>query len=263
MKKRVILIVLDSVGAGELPDAAQYGDVGSCTWGHVVDKCKPSLPNMAKLGMGHIEGTHYPANPAAIGAFGRCMEASAGKDTTTGHWELAGCKLDRPFPTFTDTGFPEDFIARYEAAIGTKVIGNYASSGTVILDELGEEHMRTRSPIVYTSADSVFQIACHEEIYSREELYELCRIAREMLTGDLCVGRVIARPFIGEPGNFTRTANRRDFSVLPPRKTVLEAISEALGVNLEYFGFGGSAAVDLVARAKVLFDSDISAEEKA
>lgn len=157
--KRVFLTVLDGAGVGYLPDAAQYGDVGACTWGHVVDRCHPELPNMARLGLGQIEGTHYPADENAVGAFGRSMEASAGKDTTTGHWELAGCKLDQAFPTFPD-GFPADFMARYEAAIGHKCIGNYASSGTVILDELGEEHMRTHAPIVYTSADSVFQVAC-------------------------------------------------------------------------------------------------------
>ncbi len=225
--KRVFLTVLDGAGVGYLPDAAQYGDVGACTWGHVVDRCKPSLPNMAKLGLGQIEGTHYPENPAAVGAFGRALEASAGKDTTTGHWELAGCKLDKPFPTFPQ-GFPAGFMARYEEAIGHQCIGNYASSGTVILDELGEEHMKNRTPIVYTSADSVFQIACHEDIFTREELYEFCRIAREMLTGDLCVGRVIARPFVGAgKGVFKRTAGRRDFAVPPFSRTLLDACKEA------------------------------------
>ncbi len=225
--KRVFLTVLDGAGVGYLPDAAQYGDVGACTWGHVVDRCKPSLPNMAKLGLGQIEGTHYPANPAAVGAFGRALEASAGKDTTTGHWELAGCKLDKPFPTFPQ-GFPAGFMARYEEAIGHQCIGNYASSGTVILDELGEEHMKNRTPIVYTSADSVFQIAGHEDIFTREELYAFCRIAREMLTGDLCVGRVIARPFVGAgKGAFKRTAGRRDFAVPPFSRTLLDACKEA------------------------------------
>lgn len=225
--KRVFLTVLDGAGVGYLPDAAQYGDVGACTWGHVMDRCQPRLPNLAKLGLGQIEGTHYPADPAAVGAFGRALEASAGKDTTTGHWELAGCRLDHPFPTFPN-GFPADFMARYEAAIGHKCIGNYASSGTVILDELGEEHMKNRTPIVYTSADSVFQIACHEDVFSREELYEFCRIAREMLVGDLCVGRVIARPFVGiGKGAFKRTAGRRDFAVPPFSPTLLDACKEA------------------------------------
>ena len=225
--KRVFLTVLDGAGVGYLPDAAQYGDVGACTWGHVMDRCHPRLPNLAKLGLGQIEGTHYPADPAAVGAFGRAREASAGKDTTTGHWELAGCRLDHPFPTFPN-GFPADFMARYEAAIGHKCIGNYASSGTVILDELGEKHMKNRTPIVYTSADSVFQIACHEDVFSREELYEFCRIAREMLVGDLCVGRVIARPFVGTgKGAFKRTAGRRDFAVPPFSPTLLDACKEA------------------------------------
>ncbi len=226
--KRVFLTVLDGAGVSYLPDAANYGDVGANTFGHVVDVCRPNLPNMARLGLGHIAGTHYPADEKAVGAFGVCMERSAGKDTTTGHWELAGCQLDQPFPTFTDTGFPADFIARYEQAIGHKCIGNYAASGTAILDELGEEHTKNRTPIVYTSADSVFQIACHEEIFSREELYEFCRIAREMLVGDLCVGRVIARPFIGSgKGAFTRTSGRRDFAVPPFTPTLLDACEKA------------------------------------
>ena len=225
--KRVFLTVLDGAGVGYLPDAAQYGDVGACTWGHVMDRCQPRLPNLAKLGLGQIAGTHYPADPGAVGAFGRALEASAGKDTTTGHWELAGCRLDHPFPTFPN-GFPADFMARYEAAIGHKCIGNYPSSGTVILDELGEEHMKNRTPIVYTSADSVFQIACHEDVFSREELYEFCRIAREVLVGDLCVGRVIARPFVGTgKGAFKRTAGRRDFAVPPFSPTLLDACKEA------------------------------------
>ncbi len=226
--KRVFLTVLDGAGVGYLPDAAHYGDVGACTWGHVAKQCRPHLPNMAKLGLGQIEGAHCPADMDAIGAYGRSMEASAGKDTTTGHWELAGCRLDKPFPTFTDTGFPADFMARYERAIGYKCIGNYAASGTVILDELGEEHMKNRTPIVYTSADSVFQIACHEEVFPLEQLYEFCRIAREMLTGDLCVGRVIARPFIGAgKGAFKRTSGRRDFAVPPFSRTLLDACREA------------------------------------
>lgn len=224
--KRVFLTVLDAVGCGYLPDAEKYGDVGANTFGHTVDTVHPQLPNMARMGLGQIEGTHYPADPAAIGAFGRCREVSAGKDTTTGHWEISGVKLEKPFPTFPN-GFPAEFLAKYEAAIGHKVIGNKPASGTAILDELGEEHMKNRTPIVYTSADSVFQIACHEELFSREELYRFCTIAREMLQGDLGVGRVIARPFIGEPGNFTRTGGRRDFSMPPISRTLLDAVSEA------------------------------------
>lgn len=233
--KRVFVTVLDGAGVGYLPDAALYGDVGACTIGHVVDKCHPHLPNLAKLGFGQIAGTHYPPDPDAVGAFGVALEASAGKDTTTGHWELAGLKLEKPFPTFPG-GFPADFIAKFEAAIGHRVIGNYASSGTVILDALGEEHMANRTPIVYTSADSVFQIACNEAVFSREELYEMCRVAREMLQGDLCVGRVIARPFIGEKaGAFTRTSGRKDFAVPPFGRTLLDACQEA---GLESLGVG-------------------------
>ncbi len=233
--KRVFLTVLDGAGVGYLPDADQYGDVGACTIGHVVEKCAPQLPNMAKMGLGLIEGTSYPDKNAVCGAYGRAMEKSAGKDTTTGHWELSGVKLDKPFPTFPN-GFPADFIARYEEAIGHKTIGNKPSSGTAILDELGEEHIRNRTPIVYTSADSVFQIACNEAVFSREELYEMCRIARQMLTGDLCVGRVIARPFVGETaGHFTRTAGRRDYAVPPFGRTILDAAQEA---GLESLGVG-------------------------
>ncbi len=233
--KRVFLTVLDGAGVGYLPDASQYGDVGASTWGHVMQECRPSLPNMARLGLGHIEGTAYPADDQAVGAYGRSMEKSAGKDTTTGHWEISGVTLDKPFPTFPD-GFPRDFLDRYEAAIGCKTIGNKPASGTAILDELGEEHIANRTPIVYTSADSVFQIACHEEVFSREELYEFCRIAREMLQGDLCVGRVIARPFVGErAGAFKRTSGRRDFAVPPFGRTLLDAVEEA---GMESLGVG-------------------------
>ena len=233
--KRIFLTVLDACGVGELPDAADYGDVGACTIGHAVDACHPSLPNMAHMGLGQIAGAHYPADENAVGAFGMCREASKGKDTTTGHWEIAGVTLAKPFPTFPN-GFPADFIAAFEQRIGHKVIGNKPASGTAILDELGEEHLAKRTPIVYTSADSVFQIACNEAIFSREELYEMCRIAREMLTGDLCVGRVIARPFVGEKaGAFQRTSGRRDFSVEPFSRTLLDAVKDA---GMESYGVG-------------------------
>lgn len=224
--KRVFLTVLDGAGVGYLPDAAQYGDVGACTIGHVVEKCHPHLPNMARMGLGHIEGSGVAADPHAVCAYGRSMEASAGKDTTTGHWELAGLKLENPFPTFPE-GFPANFIARFEEAIGHKVIGNKPASGTAILDELGAEHIANRTPIVYTSADSVFQIACHEDIFSVPELYQMCQTAREMLQGELCVGRVIARPFTGEPGSFKRTKARRDFAVPPFGETLLDVLSDA------------------------------------
>ena len=223
---RIFLTVLDAAGCGEAPDAALYGDVGTCTIGHVVDAMHPSLPNMAHMGLGHIAGAHYPKDETAVGGFGQCMEVSAGKDTTSGHWEIAGCRVERPFPTFPE-GFPADFIAAYEERIGYRVIGNKPASGTAILEELGEEHLRDKTPIVYTSADSVFQIACHEELFPVEELYRFCRIAREMLQGELGVGRVIARPFVGKPGSFERTGRRRDFSLPPIHRTLLDAVSEA------------------------------------
>ena len=226
--RRVFLTVLDAVGCGFLPDAAAYGDEGANTLGHVIERAHPQLPNMAAMGLARVPGTGYPDETPIEGAYGRCREVSAGKDTTTGHWEISGVRLAHPFPTFPD-GFPADFIARYEAAIGHRVIGNYAASGTAILDELGEEQLRTGCPIVYTSADSVFQVACHEELYPREELYRFCRIARELLQGsELGVGRVIARPFVGTgAGHFTRTAGRRDFSLPPTGRTLSDAVLEA------------------------------------
>jgi len=220
--KKVVWIVLDSAGVGYLPDADKYGDVGACTIGHVVEKCQPSLPNMAAMGLGHIQGTSYPADAKAKGAYGRSAEMSAGKDTTTGHWEMTGLKLDEPFPTYPN-GFPKEIMDKFEAAIGTKTLGNYPCSGTVILDQWGEEHLKTGYPIVYTSADSVFQIACHEDLYSIDKLYEMCEIARGMLS----VGRVIARPFSGKPGAFVRTPRRKDFSLEPTGRTVLDAVKEA------------------------------------
>ena len=240
MTKRVFLVVLDSVGAGALPDAHLYGDAGANTLGHIIEQEKPHLPNMEKMGLGLIPnvGANAPVNGA--GAYGRAIEVSSGKDTTTGHWEISGIKLEKPFPTYPD-GFPADVIEAYEKAIGTKVIGNYASSGTVILDELGEEHMRTGYPIVYTSADSVFQIACHEEIYPPEKLYELCRIARNLLQGEHGVGRVIARPFVGTgKGAFKRTGNRRDFSMEPISETMLTALK-----NKGFFTMGVGKIEDI------------------
>ncbi len=221
---RVILIVLDSVGIGELPDAKLYNDVGSNTLGNIA-KHYPDLhiPNMIAMGLGNIDPTNLlPTTTAPTASFGKAMEQSAGKDTTTGHWEIAGAVLEQPFPTFPN-GFPRAFMDRYEAAIGVKTIGNISASGTTIINDLGEEHLRTKHPIVYTSADSVFQIAMHEDLYPIEKQYEFCTIAREMLVDDYQVGRVIARPFIGEPNNFTRTQRRKDFSVVPPF-TVLDAI---------------------------------------
>jgi len=226
--KRVILIILDSVGAGALPDAAKYGDEGSDTLGHIAQAVGGlHLPNLQKLGLGnihHILGV--PAVPAPLAAYGRMAEASAGKDTTIGHWEIAGVISEKPLPTYPN-GFPPELIAEYEKRIGRKVLGNRPASGTVIIEELGAEHMRTGFPIVYTSADSVFQVAAHEEVIPVEELYRICRIARELLQGEHNVGRVIARPFIGKPGAFQRTDRRRDFSAPPPEPTLLDHIVQA------------------------------------
>lgn len=231
---RVFLTVLDAVGAGEAPDAAEYGDAGTNTLGHVIAARHPKLPNMAAMGLGRIPTTGYLWDGPVQGVFGRAREQSKGKDTTSGHWEIAGVRVTRPFPTFPE-GFPEEFIRRFEEAIGHKCIGNKPASGTVILEELGPEQLRDRSVIVYTSADSVFQIACHEELFPPEELYRFCRIAREMLQGDLGVGRVIARPFVGTPGHFTRTGRRRDFSLPPCGRTLLTVVKEA---GLESIGVG-------------------------
>ena len=224
--KRVILIVLDGVGVGSLPDASEYGDAGSCTLGHVVAMCRTNLPNLRKMGLGSVKGSGLNPDPDAVGMAGRAIEVSKGKDTTTGHWEITGLPLKVPFPVYPD-GFPADVIKQYEKAIGSSVLGNIASSGTEIINLLGIKHMQTKKPIVYTSADSVFQVACHEDIYPPEELYRLCLIARELLKGEHGVGRVIARPFTGEAGYFVRTANRRDFSLSPPEATLLDDLKAA------------------------------------
>lgn len=222
--KRVILIVLDSAGAGALPDAEKYGDAGSNTLGHVWEHAKPKLPNMEKMGLGKIPGLAFPLPENAAGVFGRAKEQSAGKDTTTGHWELMGLKLDKPFPLYPQ-GFPAEVMDEFERRTGRGTLGNYPASGTAILDVLGEEHMRTGKLIVYTSGDSVFQIAAHEDVVPVEELYRCCEIAREILSGDHAVGRVIARPFIGEKsGQFQRTGRRRDFSLQPVGETLLDVL---------------------------------------
>ena len=221
---RCVVIVLDSLGVGELPDAASYGDVGSNTLKSAVLLGKAKLPNMSAMGLFNIDGVDYEkgvSSPCA--AYGRLIERSPGKDTTTGHWELMGKILSAPFPTFKK--FPPEIVARLEKAFGRKILGNKAASGTVIIEELGREHMRSGSPIVYTSADSVLQIAAHEEIITLEELYKMCREAREIMSGEYAVGRIIARPFTGVPGNFIRTKNRHDFS-LNPGRTVLNILSE-------------------------------------
>ena len=226
MKKKAVLIVLDSVGAGALPDAAAYGDEGANTLRHVAESMDLKVPNLRRMGLGHLPGLQIPPDPSAAGAYGRAAERSSGKDTTTGHWEIAGVTLDTPFPTFPD-GFPDEVILPFEEAVGRRILGNKPASGTAILEELGEEHLRTGRPIVYTSADSVFQIACHEGIIPLDKLYEMCRIARAQLQGKYGVGRVIARPFVGEGrGRFTRTAGRKDFSLEPTGRTILDALKE-------------------------------------
>ena len=227
MLKRVFLIVLDSVGVGDAPDAAAYGDAGANTVGHIVERVGLRLPNMERIAFGHIPGTGLPADPAAAGAFGRLTEASRGKDTTTGHWEIAGLTLDAPFPTYPN-GFPPEVMEAFEQAVGRGTLGNKPASGTEILKELGEEHMKTGKVIVYTSADSVFQIAAHEDIVPVEELYDMCRKARALLQGRHGVGRVIARPFTGTcAADFKRTPRRHDFSMDPFRDTVLDTLKNA------------------------------------
>ena len=225
--KRVLWIVLDSVGAGELPDAQDYGDQGASTLAHIAERVPLKAPNMRMLGLGNILGTGIRPIPHPSGAYGKMAEKAKGKDTTTGHWEMAGVTLKSAFPTYPD-GFPADVIEAFERAAGTKVIGNKPASGTAILDELGETHLRTGYPIVYTSGDSVFQIAAHEDVIPVKRLYELCEIARAQLVGAHAVGRVIARPFIGTgKGNFTRTAGRRDFSLEPAGDTILDILKKA------------------------------------
>jgi phosphopentomutase len=223
---RVIWIVLDSVGIGEMPDAAQYGDVGSDTLGNIARVRPLRLPNLCALGLGNIKpltGLEPAQKPTA--AYGRCTLASPGKDTTTGHWEMAGIHLEKPFPVYPEC-FPKELIHAFEDRIGRKVLGNCPASGTEIIQRLGDEHVRTGSPIVYTSADSVFQIAAHEDVIPVPQLYRMCEIARDLLRGEHEVGRVIARPFIGSSGAYTRTANRHDYAVPPPKGMLLDQLAE-------------------------------------
>lgn len=224
---RVILVVLDSVGIGALPDAADYGDEGANTLGNVARKCGGlALPHFGRLGLGRLTDVAGvpPAGPA--GACGRLMLRSPGKDTVTGHWELGGIILEQPLRTFP-AGFPPDLIDRFEQAIGRSVLGNEVASGTEIIARLGPEHMRTGQPIVYTSADSVMQIAAHEDVIPVAELYEMCERARSLLVGDWLVGRVIARPFTGEPGAFVRTERRHDYALDPPGTLLSDVLSAA------------------------------------
>lgn len=228
MQKRAILIVLDSAGIGALPDAAAFGDEGANTLGNIRRvRGRLALPNLYRLGLANIEGSTLPDVAAApAGAFGRCAEHTLAKDTTCGHWEMAGLPLDKPFRTYPN-GFPAELMHRFEQAIGRGTLGNCVASGTEIIQRLGDEHVRTGFPIVYTSADSVFQIAAHEQVIPVEQLYQICETARSLLTGDNLVGRVIARPFIGSSGAYQRTERRRDYALLPFSDTILDALDGA------------------------------------
>ena len=234
--KRAILVVLDGVGAGANSDAQAYGDEGASSLEHCAQAIGGlELPHLGSIGLGNITpilGT--PPRPDAQGAYGRMNAASAGKDSVAGHWEITGVLLSKPLPTYPH-GFPADLVAAFESAIGRKTIGNKPASGTEIIKELGEEHMRTGFPIIYTSADSVFQIAAHQEVIPLTELYHMCELARGLLTGDNAVGRVIARPFIGTPGAFKRTEHRRDFSLAPLGTTLLDLLQDA---GKEVIGIG-------------------------
>jgi phosphopentomutase len=233
--ERVFWIVLDSVGIGELPDAADYGDVGRDTLGHIARSRPLHIPNLVRIGLANIKPLDHlepPARPA--GSFGKGMTVSPGKDTTTGHWEMAGIWLDRAFPTYPH-GFPKELIAEFERRIGRRTLGNKPASGTEIIKELGAEHVRTGFPIVYTSGDSVLQIAAHEDVIPIAELYRMCEIARALLDGPNRVGRVIARPFTGQPGNFYRTERRHDFAVEPPRPMLLDVLADR---KIPVFGVG-------------------------
>src|SRR5271170_2716736 len=233
--ERVIWIVLDSVGIGELPDAADYGDVGRSTLGHISESRALTLPNLVRLGLVNIAPLAHLAPAASpIGAYGKGATHSPGKDTTTGHWEMAGVWLDQAFPTYPH-GFPHELIAEFERQIGRGTLGNKPASGTEVIKELGEEHVRTGKPIVYTSGDSVFQIAAHEDVIPIADLYRMCEIARQILDGPNRVGRVIARPFAGTPGNFRRTERRHDYAVEPPRPMLLDTLAKA---QVPVFGVG-------------------------
>lgn len=244
--KRAIVLILDGVGIGELPDAAEYGDEGSNTLVNLARFCGGlKLPVLERLGLGNItaiKGVKHVDKPLAC--FGKMAEKSSGKDSTSGHWELFGLVLKKPFPTYPN-GFPDEIIKEFESRINHKVIGNFPVSGTEIIKRLGDEHIKTKRPIVYTSADSVFQIACHIDVFSLEELYKFCEIARKLLTGKHSVARVIARPFRGESPDFYRTKDRRDYSIPPPEPTLLDIVKEngldviAIGKIDELFGHRG------------------------
>jgi phosphopentomutase len=233
--ERIFWIVLDSVGIGELPDAADYNDVGRNTLGHIAESRPLEIPNLVRLGLVNIAPLKHQTPAAApLGAYGKGATRSPGKDTTTGHWEMAGVWLDQAFPVYKN-GFPRDLIEEFEKQIGRKTIGNKPTSGTEIIKELGEEHMRTGKPIVYTSGDSVFQIATHEEVIPIAELYRMSEIARKLLDGPHRVGRVIARPFTGMPGHYVRTTRRHDYAVDPPKPMLMDVLAER---KVRVFGVG-------------------------
>ena len=233
--ERIFWIVLDSVGIGELPDAADYDDVGRRTLGHIAESRALQIPNLVRLGLANIAPLKHQTPAAApLGAYGKGATHSPGKDTTTGHWEMAGVWLDQAFPVYKN-GFPPELIQEFERQIGRKTIGNKPASGTEIIKELGEEHVRTGKPIVYTSGDSVFQIAAHEDIVPIAELYRMCETARKLLVGPHRVGRVIARPFTGTPGNFVRTTRRHDYAVDPPKPMLMDVLAER---KVRVFGIG-------------------------
>jgi phosphopentomutase len=261
-KKKIIIIVMDGVGAGEAPDAKKYGDVGSSTLTNLAEAVNGlKLPNLEKLGFGNVtpmRGIMRLENP--LGCYGRLCEKSMGKDSTSGHWELAGLVLDFAFPTYPN-GFPDYIIDKFTKAIGRGILGNKPASGTEIIKELGEEHLKTGKPIVYTSADSVFQIASHEDIIPIEEQYKICQIARDIMTGKDAVGRIIARPFAGKSGEFARTRRRRDFTLPPPGKTVLDILMEnkipTIGIGKIDDLFSGIGLLE-----KIHTESDLDGLEK-
>lgn len=263
MAKRVFLIVLDSFGVGELPDAADFGDNGANTLRSCINTGKLNVPNMTKIGLFNIDGVDFGKEAdAPSGAVMRLSELSKGKDTTTGHWEIAGIVSEKPFPTFPD-GFPSEVIAEFEKRTGRKTLCNKPYSGTKVIADYGEESIKTGALIVYTSADSVFQIAAHEGVVPVEELYKYCEIAREILQGDFAVGRVIARPFEGEYP-FTRTPRRHDFSLVPPKTTMLDVLKEngldVIGVGKIYDIFAGKSVTECDRKIGNSVDMDITSE---